>query len=82
MKKQVNKLSDFKVGDVVTHHYEQYSVKTRNYTPASVVTRVVEIGELGVTIETESGKTNPDYNLHVGSGCLDSLEKHTLQVVK
>jgi hypothetical protein len=69
----MKKLSDFKIGDVVIHHFDQYDCDTRSYSPAKEMAVVTKVGDLGVTIETKKGQ-NPDYNLHVGSGCLDCLE--------
>lgn len=66
-------LADFKPGDVVIQHYQEYSCETRDYTPAKRMAIVKSIRDTGVVIETERGQ-NPDYNKHVGAYCLDTLE--------
>jgi hypothetical protein len=68
------KLSDFKINEVVIYHTEQYDCDTKSYSPIKKMATVKKIGDLGVTIELERGQ-NPDYNMHIGSGCLDCLEK-------
>ena len=73
-------VTDFKPGEVVIYHYRQYSCETRDYTSAKKAVVILEISYNGVRIETER-KQNPDYNLWIGSGCLDCLKKTHLQMI-
>jgi hypothetical protein len=70
----MRKIADFSVGEHVLYHTRKYCCKTRSYTPLIRPAVVTKLGEHGVTIEVERGQ-NPDYNIHVGSMCLDALEK-------
>ena len=68
------KINDFSIGEHVLYHTKQYCTKSRAYFPVIKPAVVTKIGELGIVIEVVRGQ-NPDYNIHVGSMCLDALEK-------